>query len=521
MKKKKRISEGDVRSVEQCESYNLVDQPWIPVLYLNGRNDRVGILDAMRDAHRIREIAAPNPMDRLAVVRLLIALKYWLRGKPEGRRDTSAADVDRLVECRQRFEILGNGPRFFQADDVSRIRTVTELLQEVPTGNNFWHFRHSTDGDGGLCIPCCILGLLRLPLFSVSGLPDMKAGINGTPPIYRLPLGETLADTLELNWQEVSELGTPSWESPWDRLGPPRLLEGLTSLSRRVRLHTPIGTSDACLGCGAAPGLLVLTCGFESAGMLQDDRWTDPHVSYREVRGKTGETPRRSLPAADATKPTFRYDRPWDELASEVARILCDSKSVGRRGAWVVGFATDQAKNIDVWERKVWLAQSASHEPHGLSSTAAIGVGELAKRWDKACRQADDRIMDRRPHARGTGVLSRQARQAEADAQRRRRRARETDVVSPLAAFRPDVEHRVSQRMVQLIFQPTDFIEWARNLFMERAVVAGACIHPGTDLSSARNRRRCSTILPTIETAVVTENDGTPKTKGQRKATKR
>src|SRR5690606_13138708 len=77
--------------------------------------------------------------------------------------------------------------------------------------NNFWHFRHSKDEKDGLCLPCCVLGLLRLPLFSVSGLPDLKSGINGVPPIYVVPVGLTLAETLAANWIRVASLGVPSW----------------------------------------------------------------------------------------------------------------------------------------------------------------------------------------------------------------------------------------------------------------------------------------------------------------------
>ena len=46
------------------DSYNLLHQPWIPVLYRDGTWDRVGIRKALEDAGQIRQIAATNPMDR-------------------------------------------------------------------------------------------------------------------------------------------------------------------------------------------------------------------------------------------------------------------------------------------------------------------------------------------------------------------------------------------------------------------------------------------------------------------------
>ncbi len=46
--------------------YNLIEEPWIPVLFHNGKWERVGIRKALAEAGRIRQIAASNPMDRVA-----------------------------------------------------------------------------------------------------------------------------------------------------------------------------------------------------------------------------------------------------------------------------------------------------------------------------------------------------------------------------------------------------------------------------------------------------------------------
>lgn len=64
--------------------FNLLDSPWIPVIYADGRCMRVGIKKALEHAGRIRQIAAANPMDRLAILRLLVAIIYWCKGSPTG-----------------------------------------------------------------------------------------------------------------------------------------------------------------------------------------------------------------------------------------------------------------------------------------------------------------------------------------------------------------------------------------------------------------------------------------------------
>jgi hypothetical protein len=50
---------------------NLLVERWIPVLWKNGKTSRVGIRDALTQAGKIRQIAASNPMDNVALLRLL------------------------------------------------------------------------------------------------------------------------------------------------------------------------------------------------------------------------------------------------------------------------------------------------------------------------------------------------------------------------------------------------------------------------------------------------------------------
>ena len=129
-------------------------------------------------------------MDRVAILRFLLALLYWCKGNPPaevdvgGLRSFPADWFKKLDDDNDHFDLFGTEGRFYQCKGAQQRGAVTDLIQEIPTGNNFWHFRHSTDEKEGLCPACCALGLLRLPLFSVSGLPNLKAGINGAPPVY-------------------------------------------------------------------------------------------------------------------------------------------------------------------------------------------------------------------------------------------------------------------------------------------------------------------------------------------------
>jgi hypothetical protein len=48
------------------------------------------------------------------------------------------------------------------------------------------------------------MGLLRLPVFATSGGRGKPPGINAKPPIYVIPLGLSLAETLRLSWKVSS-----------------------------------------------------------------------------------------------------------------------------------------------------------------------------------------------------------------------------------------------------------------------------------------------------------------------------
>jgi len=46
-------------------SFNLLEQPWIRVTYLEGRVGLVSMRDLLVDAHRIREISSDMPQQTL------------------------------------------------------------------------------------------------------------------------------------------------------------------------------------------------------------------------------------------------------------------------------------------------------------------------------------------------------------------------------------------------------------------------------------------------------------------------
>jgi CRISPR type I-E-associated protein CasA/Cse1 len=326
-------------------SYNLLEENWIPVLWKDGRSDRLGIRGALEQAHRIRQIAATNPMDRLAILRFLLALLYWCQGNPSDRQEPICSFPSgwfkKLDESRDCFSLLGEGKRFYQCRASSGKEgklSANYLIHEVPTGTTVRHLRHSTDYQDGLCPACCAIGLLRLPAFATQGGQGKSPGINQKPPVYVLPVGGSLAETLRLSWRKVagSDLGVPAWEKPDLNLpkhGNVPLLMGLTWLPRRVWLDDPEGPEGNCIAC-ARRGMLIRQSVFAGLGSAKAAGrvWKDPHTIGE---GDAVVRPSDALGAPDAAAGGW---------ARAVERILAGRRPPDGARLWIVGFATDQNK---------------------------------------------------------------------------------------------------------------------------------------------------------------------------------
>jgi len=441
-------------------SYNLLDEKWIPVQFCDGTNARLGLLEVLSKAGEIRQITASNPMDRVAILRFLLAVLYWCQGNPdkgETRIDFEAIH-DKLEANRDCFNLLGEGKRFYQDQQANRSRPTTDLIQEIPTGNNFWHTRHATDGEEGLCIACCAIGLLRLPLFSVSGLPDLKSGINGTPPIYSIPIGTTLLLTLQLNTARcVESVGIPDWESDTripSTPNDPFLLYGLTLPSRRVWLHAQDG-SGYCLNCGELSQSLVRSCNYQSSGNQENQNWNDPHVLY--VIDKNN---RKSLKTQDLTKSQkFKMDRPWQSILKQ----LTQSKTSELVSILLVGFATDKAKNVDIWERTIVLPSN--------------NIGEdLIDQWDKSIWIMSQRLQ-RSKNLGGTTITS----------------------------IRPHVEHTVSLKIDSLLSGGDKAWLHAAEAYRPMMQAVSKSLSPGFTTDAVERRRKIAETIPDMNPKPIVE----------------
>jgi len=378
----------------RTENYNLLDEGWIPVLYSDGKFDQVGIKTVLNDAHLIRQIATSNPMDRVAILRILLALLYWCKGNPPEGGNTASNQpfspewFSKLDENRKCFNLLGNGKRFYQykRDSDKPTKTANYLIHEIPTGTNFNHFRHSTDDKDGLCPACCAIGLLRLPVFATSGGRGMSPGINKKPPVYVVPIGATLAVTLRLSWQSIthSDLGTPTWEKPEGELTPTGdvpLLTGLTWLPRRVWLEDPTEPAEKCISCGRKE-LLIRKCVFAGLGGMKEKtfEWKDPHVIPDLSNSNT-------LDSADASAGD------WAEITRA---LLKKQKTVSRKKWLVVDFATvKNDKYLEATARELVLPELTNNQRNDQIARMEAREG-MKKNFVKATKKVLGDLEQRR-----------------------------------------------------------------------------------------------------------------------------
>ena len=459
-------------------NYNLLEEPWIPVLMRDGECRRVGIKDALTQAHRIRQIAASNPMDRLSILRFLLAILYWCKGNPprqsKAKRDASfpSSWFKKLDANKDYFNLLGKGKRFYQyKTSFDKPLTANYLIHEVPTGKNAWHFRHSTDKVEGLCLACCAMGLLRLPVFSTSGGGGKPPGINRKPPFYVVPMGASLAETLRLSWRPVPTLGMPAWEKPslpLPKTGEVPLLTGLTWLPRRVWLSNPEKRESTCISCGCTERLIRLSIFGPIGSTRTDDSgpgriWRDPHVLFTTT--STGEN--ISLQVGDALGSPNAAAGQW---ARVIAGILeSDTISTSPTSMWIVGFSTIQNnKYLEIIEHTV----SFPTPPKDIQKTI-----EKIRRWQRT----------------GSSLARWAEPREDTDSPRRH-----LEIPPMLAAIRPHAESRVFSKVGQLVADEGTAWRQATDEYRPAMGAISRLLSPGFTATALEKRRRIAAALPHV-----------------------
>ena len=272
-------------------SFNLVDEAWIPVLYRDGRFKRLGIMAALTEAGRIRQIASSNPMDNVSLLRFLLAVLMWC--KEDATNSIAALDENicgipdewlaKLNENKDAFNLLGDGKRFYQDKLLKgkESRPIGDLLVEFPGADSVNHMRHVVhDGSYGLCPACCVMGILRLSVWAPANR-FYPASVNPASAAYAIIEEKNLLQTLRVNMPLTQAASSPSPQAPWLLTAPPSAPDDLARLAWRPRkLWLNVGDKlGICSYCGSN-GLLI-------ESLQNEGGWSTPTAISHRVRKNT------------------------------------------------------------------------------------------------------------------------------------------------------------------------------------------------------------------------------------------
>src|SRR4051794_12147009 len=104
-------------------SFNLVDEPWVPVVWQDGTVGEVGLRDALVRAHEIRELVESSPLVTVSLHRLLLAILHrtfgpetfeaWKALWRRGHWDAETLDTY-FAAWRHRFDLFDPERPFLQ-----------------------------------------------------------------------------------------------------------------------------------------------------------------------------------------------------------------------------------------------------------------------------------------------------------------------------------------------------------------------------------------------------------------------
>lgn len=382
----------------ETPTFNLWTEPWITAETTAGAIETVGIEALLREAGRYRALYDPSPLVGVAIHRLLVAILQDALQPGRTRHlaalwEANVFPAERLAafggNYAHRFDIFSADAPFLQSADIPRDpekrgrgKSVGYLLEELTAGTAVTHYNHLYEGQLFLCAACCAKGLLTIPAFASSGGAGIKPSINGVPPIYVIPGGETLYRSL------VASLTTPNHQpavadhegdKPWWRREPivgkkqevsrVGYLHSLTFPARRVRLH-PEAMTAPCARCGRTTAWGAAEMVYEMGESRPDGAafWNDPFAAYRlpqkeeatspiPVRPVEGRAVWREFAALflPHTEGGRKFQRPQIIAQIEDIRREMSDPPVTPIPFQTVGLRTDMKMKIFEWESNGFL----------------------------------------------------------------------------------------------------------------------------------------------------------------------
>lgn len=217
--------------------FNLVDEKWIPVRFLNGDRDELAISDTLLRSREIAAIEDPSPLVVAALHRFLLAVLYRalegptdpVQAKELFRQGLPKEKITAYLEkWRERFWLLDAEYPFWQVPTFkpNKWRSWTALAVEFNADTAKVLFDHVNESDSGcITFSAAARWLLATQTFAVS-TGKSEISHTGTAPsagsLMALPIGISLHDTLLFNLvpqnKAILDEDLPIWEKTPDTL---------------------------------------------------------------------------------------------------------------------------------------------------------------------------------------------------------------------------------------------------------------------------------------------------------------
>ena len=284
--------------------FSVLTNPVIPVLTRDGEEGELGIRAVFEQAHELRDLRGDTPLERYALLRLLVAFAMDML-ELENARERKALlksgrfdmDVfDSYVEACEKngssFDLFDKNKPFLQsaydrAFDAKAEKPVACLFQTLPTGNNHVFLDHRMENDHEVSVAQAFGGMCALYLFCTAAAQGYPSSVNNIPPVYAIALGNSLFETIVFNILSKRECGNISYglgDVPWreaESVVPKKeypavtMLGGLTWMPRRITLMQQNN------------GMVKRVYLQQGKNFKGNDLWKDPHVPYRKKKDGT------------------------------------------------------------------------------------------------------------------------------------------------------------------------------------------------------------------------------------------
>lgn len=354
--------------------YNVLAEPWIPVVMLDGTYKSVGIRDALIHSDKIAAISDDNPLQKIAILRLLAAFVSdaygdQIRTMRDRKRfseshwafdaDVVSQYVDHCVnDCGASFDLFDTKrPFMVQMFDASIDapkasscpKTICSIILPLSSANAVAHNNHKTQEKANIALTPAeaLRNVLELNLFAVAMAHGIPSSVNNTPPIYYAPVCDTLFEQLVMcmrGTRERGDLGTAdmcAWNSSEiiRRESAAASVGYLSAMTFRPRRIVLLPDND---------GLIRRCYVSHGTAYSRNDSWHDPFVAHIPRKLENGSI------SLEPLRPDVNREF-WRDIGNitvtdinQLGTTIPPSVLVPlRRGrmetVWSVGVVTDQA----------------------------------------------------------------------------------------------------------------------------------------------------------------------------------